>query len=729
VGLAGLAVLVGADPQAVSLLSRSASPSAPLALPVEAAAALPPPAFEADILRSCELAASTATLREEAMDDRSARVLLGLASHNCDAPEQAVALLDVPSLPSADLEDWRLYSLAEAANEAGAAEIARAAADVLLADHPDSPLRNHAAVLRSRIALDSGEPAEALELARTARAATLPEDARIELDAVAWEAALALDSPDAMRAEAHRLQLYAPLEALELGVAEAFAARGGLEWSRAFTAAELSERAERLVELDLLEDAFETLDAVPKGDRDRLWHVVRARALVDDKRGIEAYRLLEGVEAGDPDQDLELSWLRAQAALDAATVRRGRQNLSSTERDDMRAIGRANLRDIAARDGSPGILVPALRRLFEELVEGGDLEEIEPVLRRLSSLDARDFTGARWIWRLGWDKYVARSYTEAIAYWSELERLYSWTTFARSGRYWTARSVEALGDSERARSMLEQIAAAPSTDYYRRHALVRLGRDADESPPAPSAAPRTWPTDPVLSRAARLSDLGIDRLGMMELDLVSAEASAPAADALRSRILARQGLRRDSIQSIWRVFPILGTADQMEVPADALLMYYPLDFLDVVERFAADNRLPVQLLLAMIRQESAFDVRARSWAGASGLMQIMPGTGRELAQRMGIPYSRERLDEPSYSVQLGSRYFRQMLDMFDGNLELALAAYNAGPYRIRKMAAAAGPGLEPDRFLEGLQIEESKTYVKRVVLFSSSYRQLYPELG
>ena len=158
-------------------------------------------------------------------------------------------------------------------------------------------------------------------------------------------------------------------------------------------------------------------------------------------------------------------------------------------------------------------------------------------------------------------------------------------------------------------------------------------------------------------------------------------------------------------------------------------MYYPLDFHDIVRQSARDARIPPTLLFAMIRQESAFDVSARSWAGARGLMQVMPATARELAQRLGLPYSVDRLNDPAYSVKLGSSYFRQVLDMFDGEIELALAGYNAGPYRIRKLVRNAGSTIELDRFMEGLPIEESKTYVRRVVLFSNSYASLYPELG
>ncbi len=67
--------------------------------------------------------------------------------------------------------------------------------------------------------------------------------------------------------------------------------------------------------------------------------------------------------------------------------------------------------------------------------------------------------------------------------------------------------------------------------------------------------------------------------------------------------------------------------------------------------------------------------------------------------------------------------------MFDGNVELALAGYNGGPYRIKRLWRQAGANPELDRFVEGLSLEETKTYVKRIVLFSNSYRDLYNQPG
>jgi soluble lytic murein transglycosylase len=107
----------------------------------------------------------------------------------------------------------------------------------------------------------------------------------------------------------------------------------------------------------------------------------------------------------------------------------------------------------------------------------------------------------------------------------------------------------------------------------------------------------------------------------------------------------------------------------------------------------------------------------------------MPSTGKEVAHRLGLPFSTARLSQPDYSLKLGTRYFRQLLGQFDGSVELALAGYNGGPGRISRLWRAAGPSPELDRFLEGLTVVESKNYVKRILLLAASYRSLYPDLG
>ena len=202
-----------------------------------------------------------------------------------------------------------------------------------------------------------------------------------------------------------------------------------------------------------------------------------------------------------------------------------------------------------------------------------------------------------------------------------------------------------------------------------------------------------------------------------------------AALSLEALILARQGDTRTSIQRIYDAFPNLGGPLQGTAPAAALRLYLPLAHADVIRREAELRGLSAYLVYGMVRQESAFDAAATSAAGARGLMQLMPATSREVAGKLGLPWAHSRLTDPAFNVAVGTAYFRQVLAMFDGDVELALAGYNGGPYRIRRLWRQAPPRQARDVFVEGLPVPESRLYVKRILMLADSYRQLYPEAG
>jgi soluble lytic murein transglycosylase len=110
-------------------------------------------------------------------------------------------------------------------------------------------------------------------------------------------------------------------------------------------------------------------------------------------------------------------------------------------------------------------------------------------------------------------------------------------------------------------------------------------------------------------------------------------------------------------------------------------------------------------------------------------MQLMPATAREMASRLGLRAPAAGLYDPNFSIALGAGYFRQLLSGFGGNMELALAGYNGGPNRIRRLWEEAGPKAELDSFVETLNLDESRDYIKRILVLADSYRQLYPAIG
>lgn len=133
------------------------------------------------------------------------------------------------------------------------------------------------------------------------------------------------------------------------------------------------------------------------------------------------------------------------------------------------------------------------------------------------------------------------------------------------------------------------------------------------------------------------------------------------------------------------------------------------------------------LVLAIIRQESAFDRGAVSRAGARGLMQLMPATARRVAARAGLPYARARLTEDAaYNLRLGQLYLKDLLAQFGGHYALAIAAYNAGPHRVRRWLRRFGstPVTEDALvdWIEKIPFGETRNYVQRVLEATVVYR-------
>jgi soluble lytic murein transglycosylase-like protein len=683
-----------------------------------------------------------------APDKALAGLVTGFYAHSCGDARLAEERLFGTRMPGGLLEDWRLFLLADSARARGHVLVARAALAKLLGDHPASPLRPRALLQAASLDWERADAERAMALVRQARREGLRGEERTRLDALAWEIGTRLNDAT-IRAEAAReLLVSSPLEASRLGVAEIFRRPDGtLSLAGALTAAHLRQRAQALLALQLEPNALATLDSMPAADRDLQWVLLKAEVLTRAHRGAEALALLRPLETSEPpaghgrrltraERDMQplfkaqsmaaLDWALAQASDDVAAAERGRSRRVQAERRKLRLAAQLHLRAAAEAGADPELSVRALRSLYAHLVEEKLAGPAVAALRKLHALDPKDTTGAAMLWGRGWQAFTRRNYRGAIGEWQELSALYPGDGSGRRASYWSARCYEAMGQPERARHLYATLAAADTSDFYRRNAVLRLARWKAATPPAAAGhAAEPWPYDQALVRAQLLSDLGLDDLAQSELELARDRAQPRSVAAMQAVILARRGDRRKSVLAIREAFPALGGPYQASVPEEALKLYYPIDYEQPIRAAAVANGLPPALMFGIIRQESAFDATARSSAGARGLMQLMPGTAHELARGLGLGWSSERLVDPAWNVRVGASYLRQVLAMFDGNIELALAGYNGGPFRIKRLWRESGRR-DLDRFLEGLSIEESKVYVKRILVLSDSYRRLYP---
>lgn len=154
---------------------------------------------------------------------------------------------------------------------------------------------------------------------------------------------------------------------------------------------------------------------------------------------------------------------------------------------------------------------------------------------------------------------------------------------------------------------------------------------------------------------------------------------------------------------------------------DDLLLRFPILFRDLLDKYAKKRKLDPGWIYGLVRAESAFIEDAKSPAGALGLMQVMPKTGKMTAKRIGLKeFKTDKLKQADTNIPIGSAYMQMMLEKFNGNMVLATAAYNAGPHRVLKWLPKSGC-VEPDVWIEQIPFNETRKYVRRVLYYASIY--------
>jgi soluble lytic murein transglycosylase len=290
------------------------------------------------------------------------------------------------------------------------------------------------------------------------------------------------------------------------------------------------------------------------------------------------------------------------------------------------------------------------------------------------------------------------------------------------GLYWAGRAAEAAGQRDRANSYFQQTAQY-FDQFYGQLAAERL---------------RVPLTIPASTRVLEIS--GAEREAFNQREIVRAaeylgqvgdwasqslfvRTIAAAAESDTDHMLAVELSRRinrpDLAVMVGRSAGINGLRDYVRAGFPTV---------PVTE----DNHDNWTMIHAIARQESQFDRKIVSRAGARGLMQLMPGTARETAGFIGVGYTPGNLDDPAYNMSLGSWYFGRLMDRYQGSYPLAVAAYNAGPGNVNKWLAANGdPRVTGDilGWIEAIPLTETRGYVQRVLENAVVYDLLNPRTG
>ncbi|MFQ5673329.1 MAG: transglycosylase SLT domain-containing protein [Nitrospinales bacterium] len=350
-------------------------------------------------------------------------------------------------------------------------------------------------------------------------------------------------------------------------------------------------------------------------------------------------------------------------------------------------------------------------------------------------------TAARF--KISWIKRLEGRHAEAVKDFKDALEFYDSPRYRRlqnafpnapsylaATRYWLAQTAGALGNAEEKTSQLKTLIKESPFNFYAVISRGALGM------PLKEFFNEQW-RQPLADRMIGLGELPRKRLKRAEqlvaagfLDFGKQELSQVAGRGTEnlpflfylSRLFYLAGEYQQSIRLSWK----LVSQDKTDfISSDVAKNLFPKAYLNQVESLARKAGLNSMLILSLIRQESSFNPGIVSSANAVGLMQLMPATARQVARQMKQKSpDYEALKNPQVNLPLGIDYLRRLLSSFENNIIYALAAYNAGPQKVREWIAVRSD-LTPLEFVESIPYNETRGYVKKVLRNYWVYLSLY----
>lgn len=350
------------------------------------------------------------------------------------------------------------------------------------------------------------------------------------------------------------------------------------------------------------------------------------------------------------------------------------------------------------------------------------------------------------LWREGWVLYRTARYREAINVWRQILDQKD-NDFEPQALYWIARSYGHVQDARSKETFALLCQRFPYTYYCqlareqtdlsvagqtkRGGTVMTASATQSASEVSQTSAPDNQTSGrtqielhPAYRRAVELRTLGLEQDAARELSVLTDRYSRdPDVLAALSMMLNEVGAYHHALRLVRSRF-----REKLErtggAVADGLWsVAYPTGLIPTIKMSGANGVDPF-LVAAIIREESQYDRKAVSRVGAIGLMQVMPATANAVAQQHRLPsLSREDLFDQETNIRIGARYVEQLFTQFAGNVVQTIAAYNAGPIVVGTWAAAYR-GRSEDEFVELIQYQETRQYVKRVLRSYKEYLRL-----
>jgi soluble lytic murein transglycosylase len=307
--------------------------------------------------------------------------------------------------------------------------------------------------------------------------------------------------------------------------------------------------------------------------------------------------------------------------------------------------------------------------------------------------------------------------------------------------YWRARLAEEENKPDMALAFYQKL-----SDRYRNFYYAELARDrmknlhtaGDEPlryalldripplPPKPKITATPPPDDDLrVERAHLLANGGLAEQAVRELQAAADQQDGAWAPPEMARVYQDGGRYDRGIEIMKRHTPNYFAVDIPDLPRPYWEALFPKAYWDDLNKYSSQNGLDHYLVASLVRQESEFNAAAISRANAVGLMQLLPKTGSKVARQIKLrTYSAPQLYTPSVNLELGTHYFKEILDKYNGQFEYALAAYNAGTDRVEDWLGQ-GHYRDPQEFVESIPFTETREYVQAILRNANVYRQLY----
>ena len=298
--------------------------------------------------------------------------------------------------------------------------------------------------------------------------------------------------------------------------------------------------------------------------------------------------------------------------------------------------------------------------------------------------------------------------------WRLLER---WTQgeppeeLALKWNYWRARALEKTSQLEQADKLYRKV--AQSRDYYGFLAADRLREPYSMN---------NFPLEVSHDELNRVMNVGGIQRAYEFYQLVKPMQARLEWLAALARLEPTELIIAASIAHRWKhhyeAILTLGKARTY----DDLVIRFPILYESILEQNAIKNDLDISFVFGLVRAESLFVEDARSPAGARGLMQVMPQTGKRVARQLRLrKFNSKQLYDAEVNVPIGTKYMSTMLVRYQGNQALAAAAYNAGPSRVKRWLDKTQGCQSPDVWIEQIPFTETRKYVRRVLFYSNIY--------